>query len=77
MSQHEVLGFYWSLYAAERESQFFLRGAAKPCVVEGNLKGANLEVCLSGLGRLVGKAQGLQTAVGKASNDICLSSGFP
>lgn len=46
-------------------------------MVEGNLEGANLEVGLSGLGRLAGKAQGLQTAVGKTSNDICLSSGFP
>lgn len=72
-----MLGFYWSLYAAKRESQFSLRDSAKPCVVEGNLKKANSEVGISGLGNLVGKAQGFHTAVGTTSNYICLSTGFP
>lgn len=51
------------MYAAKLESQLSLRDSAKPCVVEGDLEKANTKVGISDPGNLVGKAQGLQTAV--------------
>lgn len=65
------------MYAAKLESHFSLRDSAKPCVVEGDLEKANTKVGISDPGTLVGKAQGLQTAVETRSNYICLSAGFP
>lgn len=59
-----MLGFYWSLYAAKRESKFSMRDSAKPHVVEENLEEANIQVSILGLRTLVRKSTGAQHSCG-------------